>query len=170
MKRAAAYATMVTAGGIVLALYYVFGGLLLLLLTATVSNAQTLSPLTNECNAKCSGQFTFTNNGLTPLVVSVDAASFTPRLHGGIMRPLDSGVRVQLSAISARIPPKSSYVFTYKIACLTLPCSVQLLAAYVAGHTTQGLEVKVVLGHAVYVCDRQKGCRSTVLRNANVIQ
>jgi hypothetical protein len=62
----------------------------------TVS-AQTVSPIIVECGKKCRGEFSITNNGLTPLAVSVQARSFSLDIQGrATNRPLDAGVDLQL--------------------------------------------------------------------------
>src|SRR3984893_6991842 len=48
----------------------------LLFLGLSVS-AQTVSPVIVECGKKCSGAFSVTNNGLTPLAVTLGARSFS---------------------------------------------------------------------------------------------
>ena len=134
------------------------------------ATAQSISPLTNECGPKCSGEFTVSNLGLTPLVVTITAESFSPGPGGGTSRPLDSTVHVSLDSTSARISPKGSYTFGYKIHCDQLPCQIRFRPSMTAGKTSQGIQVRLILGHATYVCQKTRNCRIETLRAAGVIQ
>src|ERR1700730_9014334 len=70
-------------------------------------SAQTVSPVIVECGKKCSGAFSVTNNGLTPLAVTVEARSFSmdPQGHA-TYRSLDAAADLKLDEGSARIAPK----------------------------------------------------------------
>jgi hypothetical protein len=50
-------------------------------------SAQTVSPIIVECSKKCRGEFSITNNGLTPLAVTLEARSFSLDTLGNESRP-----------------------------------------------------------------------------------
>jgi hypothetical protein len=132
-------------------------------------SAQTVSPIIVECGKKCSGEFSITNNGLTPLAVSVEARSFSLDTLGHARnRPLDAGVDLKLEEGSARISPKGTHTFAYQLKCAVPPCSVALLSSMVVGHTAEGILVRVQLAHTVYSCEKQKDCRKQVRAAAGV--
>jgi hypothetical protein len=132
-------------------------------------SAQTVSPIIVECGKKCRGEFSITNNGLTPLAVSVEARSFSLDILGrATNRPLDPTVDLRLEEGSARVSPKSTHTFAYQLKCGTPPCSVALLSSMVVGHTAEGILVRVQLAHTVYVCEKQKDCRKKVRAAAGV--
>ena len=126
-------------------------------------SAQTVSPIIVECGKKCRGEFSITNNGLTPLAVSVEARSFSlDTLGHATNRPLDPSVDLKLEEGSARISPKGTHTFAYQLKCSVPPCSVALLSSMVVGHTAEGILVRVQLAHTVYACEKQKDCRKQV--------
>ena len=132
-------------------------------------SGQTVSPIIVECSKKCRGEFSITNNGLTPVAVSVEARSFSLDIQGSATnRPLDPTVELKLEEGSARISPKGTHSFAYQLKCAAPPCSVVLLSSMVVGHTTEGILVRVQLAHTIYACEKQKGCRKKVRAAAGV--
>jgi hypothetical protein len=132
-------------------------------------SAQTVSPIIVECGKKCRGEFSITNNGLTPLAVTVEARSFgLDTLGHATNRPLDPGVELKLDEGSARISPKGTHTFGYQLKCSVPPCSVALLSSMVVSHTAEGILVRVQLAHTVYICEKQKDCRKKVRAAAGV--
>jgi hypothetical protein len=132
-------------------------------------SAQTVSPIIVECGKKCRGEFSITNNGLTPLAVTVEARSFSMDTLGhATNRPLDSAVDLHLDEGSARVSPKGTHTFTYQLKCSVRPCSVALLSSMVVGRTAEGILVRVQLAHTVYMCENQKNCRKEVRAAAGV--
>jgi|ERR1700722_2909491 hypothetical protein len=134
-----------------------------------VVSAQTVSPIIVECGKKCRGEFSITNNGLTALAVTVEARSFSlDTLGHATNRPLDPSVELKLEEGSARISPKGTHIFGYQLKCSAPPCSVTILSSMVAGHTAEGILVRVQVAHTIYVCEKQKNCRKTVRAAAGV--
>jgi len=132
-------------------------------------SAQTVSPMVVECGKKCRGEFSITNNGLTPLAVTIEARSFSlDTLGRATNRPLDPTVDLKLEEGSARVAPKGTHIFAYQLKCSAPPCSVALLSSMVAGHTANGVIVRVQLAHTIYVCEKQKNCRKNVRAMAGV--
>src|ERR1700730_16807682 len=139
-----------------------------LLFGLTVS-AQTVSPIIVECGKKCRGEFSITNNGLTPLAVTVEARSFSlGTVADGTHDPLDAAVDLKLEEGSARIAPRGVHTFTYQLNCASPSCPVVLLSSMVVGHTAEGILVRVQLAHTIYACEKQKNCRKKVLAAAGV--
>jgi hypothetical protein len=136
-------------------------------LLAWSANAQTISPLMGECGGKkCTGQFTVTNNGIVPLAVSIDAHAVTFTAAGEpILHPLDSTTHVKLSETSARVAPRQGHDFSYTIQCDALPCVIGFAAGMSAGHTDNGMAVRLVLETAVYICEKSKGCRASIRKS-----
>jgi uncharacterized protein (UPF0212 family) len=140
----------------------------LLFLGLSVS-AQTVSPVIVECGKKCSGAFSVTNNGLTPLAVTVEARSFSMDTQGhATYRTLDAAADLKLDEGSARIAPKGIHTFSYELKCSAVPCSVTLLSSMVVGRTADGIMVRVQLPHTVYACEKQKDCRKSVRAAAGI--
>jgi hypothetical protein len=131
--------------------------------------AQTVSPVIVECGKKCNGAFSVTNNGLTPLAVTVEARSFSLSTEGhATYRTLDATADLKLDEGSARIAPKGTHTFSYRLKCSALPCSVTLLSSMVVGHTADGIWVRVQLPHTVYACEKQRACRKSVRAAAGI--
>ncbi len=140
------------------------------LVFAVISHGQTLSPVISECTAKkCSGSFTVTNNGVTPLPVTLEAHSFSLDASGQTaMRALDSAVSLNLDETSARVPAKSSHQFSYKLTCSAAPCLVKINALMAVGKSQDGLLVRVGIPLTLYVCEKQKDCRANTLKAAGL--
>jgi hypothetical protein len=139
--------------------------------SAGAAGAQTISPIVQEYGKKANGTFLLTNNTVQPLAVTIEAYSFSVDKAGKHLRPLDSTVHLKLSETSARLAPKETHEVDYKIRCDSYPCLVTLLSGMVVGHT-QGdkdhpvFQVRLILEHVVYLCEKQKGCRTGVLNSA----
>ncbi len=130
----------------------------------SAASGQTISPLIGECGGKkCVGQFTVTNNNIVPMAVSIETYVISFDAKGEPVRhPLDSTTHVKLSETSARIPPRQPHEFSYTASCDVLPCVLAFGAVMSAGHTDSGIQAKLVLLTALYVCEQSKGCRASV--------
>jgi hypothetical protein len=142
--------------------------LAILLMWAACAAAQTVSPVVMEYGKKANGSFTMKNNGLQAQIVTVQVMSFSVGASAPALRPLDAGVNVDLSEMSARVQPGQDHEFTYRITCDVYPCPVMFLVGITNGHTADGIAVRLVLSHAAYVCERVKNCRADMLRAAGV--
>lgn len=136
--------------------------LLVIFLLAAPALAQTISPVINECGKKCSGAFTFRNNGLEPMMVTVEPASFSIDAATGhsIYRPLDSTVEVLMNEMSARVGPREEHQFDYSIQCSVYPCMVVLRTIASGGHTDAGVQLRFQLPEVIYQCNKAKNCRA----------
>ena len=146
----------------IVALVYFF------LIIASGIFAQTVAPLVSEYGKKASGSFKIQNNTLQPVAVTVEAYSFSLDKDGQHFRKLDDTVHVTLSQSSARLSPMEIHEFNYKVTCAAMPCMVSFQTGMVVGHTTDGLQVRLILPHAVYLCEKQKNCRQDVLTDAGL--
>lgn len=139
----------------------------LVVVWAACAVAQTISPVVAEYGKRANGSFTMKNNGLQAQVVTVEARSFSVGANTPTIRSLDAGVHVDLSEMSARVQPGQDHEFAYRITCDAYPCTVMFLVGITNGKTADGtLAVRLVLSHAVYLCQRAKGCRADLLRAA----
>lgn len=124
-----------------------------------------LTPIISECSAKCSGDFTVTNDSLLPVATMLRPVSFTVSADGmSHFSPLDSTIHVLLSENSARIGPKQSHSFSYRVTCDALPCFLTIYAVVTAKHS-DGLTVEINLPHTIYACEKSKNCRASVRKS-----
>lgn len=135
------------------------------------AKSQQISPLVEEYSKKARGTFLLTNNTVQPLAVTIEARSFSVDKAGKHLRPLDSTTHLQLSETSTRLAPKETHEVNYKIRCDAYPCLVTFLSGMVVGHTKGDkdhpvFQVRLILEHVVYMCEKQKGCRASVLTSA----
>lgn len=146
--------------------------LLELLGFAIAASAQTVGPLIAEGGrGKAKGEFTVTNNGVTPLITTVEAVSFRLTAEGkSVYGPLDATkVTVKLAESSAKIGARQNHVFAYEVQCFQTPCTVALLPRMVTGvRTAEGLQLGIIIPHSVYLCDKAKGCRASVRKAAGI--
>lgn len=141
---------------------------ILALVFGSLAHGQTISPVVSEYGKKANGSFVMKNNGLQAQTVTVTVRSFSVGASTPTLRPLDASVHVDLSEMSARVQPGQDHEFTYRITCDAYPCPVMFLVGITNGHTADGLAVRLVLSHAVYLCQRAKNCRADLLRAAGV--
>jgi hypothetical protein len=145
---------------------------LALLIISAAAHSQTISPLVTECNRKCSGSFSITNNGVIPMAATIEAFQFSLDSKGQHFRSLDTA-HVTLSDTSARLGPRETRELNYKIRCDATPCEVAILATMVLGNTknssgTGVIQVRLALQETVYVCDKSKNCRRSILDQAGL--
>lgn len=123
-----------------------------------------ISPLHSEFGRHARGQFQLTNQGFAPLNVNVEVVSIAIKNgRAEIATALDSGTHVKMSQYSAKIGAKQTHVFYYTMSCDSYPCSAILFADIAQGHTDSGEAVVLRLGSIVYACEKQKGCRDSII-------
>jgi len=132
---------------------------------AIAASAQQISPLIAEGGkGKARGEFTVTNNGVQPMITTVEAQSFMLTAEGkSVFLPLDQNVYVKIDQSSFKVGPRQTHIVSYEVQCLKeQPCLVALLPRMVTGiHTAEGIQIGIVIPHSVYLCtDRAKGCRA----------
>ena len=128
-----------------------------LVLAASALTAQSVSPPIAEYQEKARSSFQLHNGSLFPLTVVLEVRGFKVTEAGEVEDvPLDtSRVHVSLSAMSFRMPPKSSYRVFYEAAGDTLPAWFNILSAMSGARTDNGLNVRLLLPHVVYLNQKQ---------------
>src|SRR5258708_221622 len=108
--------------------------LLIILFIAFGVQAQTISPVIQQCaGKKCEGEFSVRNNSVGPLFVVLDTKSFSLNSDAAPkLRPLDSTANVTLSESSSRISPMAEHRFGFKLECPE-DCAIQIFSTMVAG-------------------------------------
>lgn len=129
--------------------------LAVLLLGASLQ-AQTVQPVITEYKGKADGKVALTNNTLSPMVVVLEPKSFSITPDGkGIFRNLDSGIHVELSTMSIKLQPKQTYYVFYKATADKLPAWFTLYATFSLPHHSDGLDVRLMLPHTVYLYQKE---------------
>src|SRR6266404_3219181 len=110
---------------------------------AIAASAQQISPLIAEGGkGRARGEFTVTNNGVQPLITTVEAHLFKLTPEGAsVYLPLDTTVNVKLMETSAKVGARQNHVFAYEVQCFSdSPCLVAFLPRMTTGaRTTEGL-------------------------------
>ena len=129
----------------------------LLLVAAPVVAAQTVSPPIAEYQERARSSFQLSNESLFPLNVVLEVRGFTVTEQGEVHdAPFDSSrVRVKLSAMSFRIPPRGTYTVFYEASADSLPAWFNILSAISGARTDAGLNVRILLPHVVYLNQKQ---------------
>jgi hypothetical protein len=119
--------------------------------------AQTVRPAVVEYTGAARGRFDLVNESLFPLTVVLEPRSFHVESSGELIEePLDSArVRVRLSAMSFRIPPRQSYTVSYEASARSYPAWFLIESALTGARTSSGLNVRIELPHVVYLLQKQ---------------
>ncbi len=126
--------------------------LVMVALHAVYVPAQSVSPVIVEYKNKAEGRIDFINNTLTPMAVVLEPKSFSITPDGnGVYRPLDSIIQLQLSSMSFRIDPGQTHYVFYKAKASKLPAWFTIYAVFSSVKRTQGLDVRILLPHTVYI-------------------
>jgi hypothetical protein len=131
--------------------------------SAVLCMAQTVSPLIDENVVKgpgkvAKGKIDYFNDSLQPLTVVLEAKSFAVSYTGEISYgPLGDSIRLKLSAMSFRIPPKQSYTVFYEASADKLPVWFVLYASFSGfrERTADGFRIQVQLPHTIYLLKKQ---------------
>ena len=126
--------------------------------------AQSVSPPIAEYQEKARSSFQLQNGSLFPLTVVLEVRGFQVSEAGEVVdTPLDTNrVHVKLSAMSFRIPPRGSYRVFYEATGDTLPAWFNILSAMSGARTENGLNVRLLLPHVVYLNQKQPLTKSQV--------
>ena len=127
------------------------------LLAGPPLSAQSVSPPIAEYQEKARSSFQLHNGSLFPLTVVLEVRGFKVTEQGDVIGvPLDtSRVHVKLSAMSFRIPPRGSYRVFYEATGDSLPAWFNILSAMSGARTENGLNVRLLLPHVVYLNQKQ---------------
>ncbi len=123
-------------------------------LAAIATSAQTVRPLIAELGNPAKGRVEYVNDSALPLNVVIETKSFSVSEDGELSyRPLDSNIRLKLSATSFRIPPQQTYYLFYEASAGQAPAWFVIYASFSGFglRTQQGLNVRLQLPHTVYL-------------------
>lgn len=125
-------------------------------LVAGATRAQSVQPLIAEYTDHASGTFEVTNSSLFPAVVLLEPRSFTINTDGaGEFRPLDSSIHLELSATSLRLDARQTAHVFYKVTADHVPAWLCIYASFSSLKKNQGLNVRMMLPHTVYLYQRE---------------
>jgi len=125
--------------------------------------AQSVQPVIVEYKGKADGKVALTNNTMSPMVVVLEPKSFSITPEGkGVFRDLDSNIHVELSTMSVRLQPKQTYYVFYKASADQLPAWFTLYATFSLPKHTEGLDVRLMLPHTVYLYQKQSIAESNI--------
>lgn len=127
--------------------------------------AQTVSPPIAEYQERARSSFQLSNESLFPLTVVLELRGFRVTEDGEVVdTPFDSTrIKVKLSAMSFRIPPRGTYTVFYEAAADSLPAWFNVLSAISGARTDTGLNVRILLPHVVYLNQKQALRREDVV-------
>jgi hypothetical protein len=120
------------------------------------AGAQTLRPVVVEhSGAKVRSKFELVNDGLLPVNVVLEPKSFEVTPAGEVLYlPLDPSIRLKLSAMSVRIPPRQSRWIFYEVTADSFPAWFVIPCTFSGMPKKSGLEVTVELPHTVYLLQK----------------
>lgn len=129
--------------------------LLLIAATRTVG-AQVIAPPVVEYDQRAASTFDVSNSGLRSLSVVIEPFSFWVDTLGEVhYTPFDtSRVKLELSTMSLRLPPRATYSVRYDAHADRLPAWFVVTASF-AGPRTQGINVRLQLPHVVYLNQKE---------------
>ncbi len=117
--------------------------------------AQSVQPVISEYTDHAAGWFEVTNNSTLADVVILEPKSFSIAPDGtGEFRFLDSSIHVELSTTSLRLEPQQTARIFYKVTTDIAPAWLCIYASFSPAKKTQGLTVRMMLPHTVYVYQR----------------
>jgi hypothetical protein len=127
--------------------------------------AQTVRPAVVEFSEQARGKFELVNETLFPLTVVLEPRGFHVEPTGELIEePLDTTrMRVKISAMSFRIPPRETYTVFYEATAKSFPSWFLISSTLTGARTQTGLNVRIELPHVVYMLQPQP------LRQADVI-
>jgi hypothetical protein len=133
------------------------GAILLSLLWAAPAVAQSVSPPLAEYQEKARSSFQLQNASIFPITVVLEVRGFDISEQGEVIDiPLDtSRVRVKLSEMSFRLPPRGNRRVFYEAEGDTVPAWFNILSAMTGARTESGLNVRILLPHVVYLNQKQ---------------
>lgn len=119
--------------------------------------AQTVSPPIAEYQERARSSFQLINSTIFPLSVVLEVHGFNVTEQGEVQEaPLDTTkVRVKLSAMSFRIPPRQTYTVFYEASADSTPAWFNIVSAMTGARTENGLNVRILLPHVVYLNQKE---------------
>jgi hypothetical protein len=126
---------------------------------AQLLEAQSIEPPIVVLSAKVrTGTLVIANPTLYPLAFVLEPFSFTTAENGDLsFQPLDTvRVRLQLSAMSGRIPPRQQIRIQYVTSGDSLPAWFAIVASFNKGAAAPGLGLRMQLVQTVYLMQRER--------------
>jgi hypothetical protein len=132
-------------------------GAIVLLLLAPRLLAQSVSPPIAEYQERARSSFRLQNASIFPITVVLEVRGFEISEGGDVIdTQLDtSRIHVKLSEMSFRLPPRGSRTVFYEANGDTLPAWFNILSAMSGARTENGLNVRILLPHVVYLNQKQ---------------
>jgi hypothetical protein len=125
---------------------------------AAPASAQTIRPLLAEHTSRARGRVELRNDADWPLDVVMEARGFIVNEEGELIdAPLSRVIRLRLSAMSLRIPPKETRYVFYDASAEVLPAWFVLYANF-RGYPSRefrGTAVQLELPHVVYILPKR---------------
>jgi len=118
-----------------------------------VLSAQSISPPVAEYQERARSSFQLSNSSIFPLTVVLEVHGFDVTEAGDVLAStLDtSRVHVKLSATSFRLAPRATYTVFYEARGDSLPAWFSVTAAMSGARTDNGLNLRLILPHVVYL-------------------
>lgn len=134
-----------------------FASLLLVLGFVRPLDAQTVRPAVVEYPEQARGKFELVNETLFPLTVVLEPRGFRVEPSGELVEEtLDTTrIRVKISAMSFRIPPRETYAVFYEATAKAFPAWFLISSTLTGARTQTGLNVRIELPHVVYMLQPQ---------------
>jgi hypothetical protein len=119
--------------------------------------AQSVSPPIAEYQERARSSFQLHNASIFPITAVLEVRGFRITEQGEVIdTPLDtSRIQVKLSEMSFRIPPRGSRTVFYEASGDSLPAWFNILSALTGTKTANGLNVRILLPHVVYLNQKQ---------------
>jgi len=119
--------------------------------------AQSVSPPIAEYQERARSSFQLHNASIYPVTVVLEVRGFSITEQGEVIdQPLDtSRVHVKLSEMSFRLPARGSRTVFYEASSDSLPAWFNILSAMSGARTDNGLNVRILLPHVVYLNQKQ---------------
>ena len=126
--------------------------------------AQTVSPPIAEYQERARSSFQLSNGSIFPLTVVLEPRGFDVTENGDVAAAdLDTArIHIKLSATSFRMPPRSTYTVFYEATTDTLPAWFTISAALSGARTDNGINLRIILPHVVYLNQKQPLKRAEV--------
>jgi hypothetical protein len=126
--------------------------------------AQSVSPPIAEYREQAHSSFQLQNSSIFPITVVLELRGFSITEAGDVIdTPLDtSRIHVKLSEMSFRIPPRGTRTVFYEAKSDSLPVWFNILSAMSGAKTDNGLNVRILLPHVVYLNQKQPLKKSEV--------
>ncbi|HZE75633.1 MAG TPA: hypothetical protein VE091_10015 [Gemmatimonadales bacterium] len=127
--------------------------------------AQSVSPPIVEYQERARSSFQLSNGSIFPLTVVLEVHGFDVTEAGEVVAsPLDTAhVHVKLSATSFRLAPRATYTVFYEARADSLPTWFSVTAAMSGARTDNGLNLRLILPHVVYLNQKQPLRKSEVV-------